>query len=65
MTAKEKKRFSSSITGITLYLTPGQLDEQSLKCTYTKPTISDQDRKTKIENHIDKFSSAWEELAKR
>jgi|GEM_PF-5268904 len=65
MSTKKRKEKPSSITGITIYLIPSDLDINSLRCTYSSPTASEQDPKSKIEEHINKYSEAWQELAKR
>jgi len=65
MAQKKKSLVSPIVKKLTVTFYPWELKIGYFTCKSTEPTISDQDRKSIIENHIDKYSQAWEELAKR
>jgi len=50
---------------ITVTFHPWKLEVNSDTCPSTKLTISDYDRDTRIEYHIEKHLEAWQELAIR
>lgn len=65
MASEKRKKIRPTIKKLTINFYPWKLKVNSFTCTSTKPTISEQDRKSKIEDHIEKHSQAWQELAKK